>query len=84
MSSYLFEIVELGDGYVGLRRAGEEGEPLIRIKFSEEADNFLQESRLDVVKAMIEAGMEAFGEIADSELEEEMASHIRNEERVLH
>ena len=83
MSSFLFEIVELADGGVGLRRAGEEGEPLIRIKFSPEADDFLQESRIDVVKAMIEAGMEMFGELAEQDDDGYTAS-IDLEGRVLH
>ena len=83
MSSFLFEIVELSDGGVGLRRAGEDGEPLIRIKFSPEADDFLQDSRIDVVKAMIEAGMEVFGELADQD-EDGYETSIDMEDRVLH
>ncbi|MBR9912670.1 MAG: hypothetical protein GYB33_20205 [Gammaproteobacteria bacterium] len=82
MASYMFEIVELADGYVGLRRAGDEGEPLIRIKFSREASNYLQESRIEVVKAMIEAGMEIFGDLAEDDAS--LESLLEPESRILH
>lgn len=59
MASTLFEIVELPDGEFALQRAGEEGEPLVRIEFSEEARVYLLDSGLDVARAMIDAGIEA-------------------------
>lgn len=65
MSSSLFEIVELSDGRVGLRRAGEDGEPLVAIQFSREAEVYLNDSKLEVVKAMIEAGLEVVGDMAE-------------------
>ena len=81
MSSALFEIVELPDGCLALRRAGEEGEPLVSIKFSREAELFLNDSRFEVVKAMIEAGMEAAGDLAaGAALDEE----IESEPRIIH
>ncbi len=59
MSSSFYEIVMLPDGEVVLQRADEEGEPLIRINFSEEALYYLREGSMDVAKAMIDAGIDA-------------------------
>jgi len=70
----LFEIVELPDGEIALRRADESGEPLVSIKFSEESLYFLNESKIDIAKAMIEAGLEAAGEIQEMKEDESMAS----------
>jgi hypothetical protein len=60
MSSSLYEIVELPDGDVVLRRIDDEdAEPLVKIHFSEESLNYLGESKFAIARAMIEAGMEA-------------------------
>lgn len=59
MASSLYEIVELPDGEFALQRSGEDGEPLVRIEFSEEARVYLRGSGLDVARAMIDAGIEA-------------------------
>lgn len=64
MSSDLYEIIELSSGEIALRRASEDGEPLVIIKFSEESLYFLKDAKYEVAKAMIEAGMEAAGELA--------------------
>ncbi|WP_020210393.1 hypothetical protein [Gilvimarinus chinensis] len=73
MSASLYEIVELANGDVVLQRADEEGEPLLCIKFSTESLSFMREGKFDIAKAMIEAGMEAAGDLADAEPEEPMA-----------
>ncbi|MFZ5653222.1 MAG: hypothetical protein ACOY42_02295 [Pseudomonadota bacterium] len=59
MASSLYEIIELPDGEFALQRSGEEGEPLVRIEFSEEARVYLLDAGLDVARAMIDAGIEA-------------------------
>jgi hypothetical protein len=59
MSSSFYEIVMLPDGEVVLQRSDENGEPLIRINFSEEALCYLREGSMDVAKAMIDAGIDA-------------------------
>ena len=69
----LFEIVELPDGEIALRRADEAGEPLVSIRFSKESLYFLNESKIEVAKAMIEAGLEAAGEIQDMKEDESLA-----------
>ena len=63
--STLFEIIELPNGDIALRRADESGEPLVSIRFSSESLYFLNESKIEIAKAMIEAGLEAAGEAQD-------------------
>jgi hypothetical protein len=64
MSSF-YEIRELPDGDVVLLRSDDEGEPLVKIRFSAESLAFLGESRFEIAKAMIEAGMDAASELAE-------------------
>ncbi len=69
MSSF-YEIIELLNGDVALARADDESnEPLVTIRFSQESLAFLGEEKFTVAKAMIEAGMEAAGDIADQQAE---------------
>ncbi|MFL0809003.1 MAG: hypothetical protein K6L76_01180 [Agarilytica sp.] len=65
--STLFEIVELPNGEFALCRADENGEPLVSIRFSKESMYFLDEAKVDIAKAMIEAGLEAAGDIQVSD-----------------
>lgn len=78
--STLFEIIELPNGDVALRRADEAGEPLVSISFSEESLYFLNEAKIDIAKAMIEAGLEAAGEIQEVKEEDE----LNHESHILH
>ncbi|MGC3871940.1 hypothetical protein ACPF7Z_01565 [Halomonas sp. GXIMD04776] len=50
----VLEIVELADGEIVLRSAEHEGEPLVRIRFSEEAADLLRRSRFEVAQEMID------------------------------
>lgn len=59
MSSSLLEIIELVNGEIVLQRADGQGQPLLKMKFSDEAKSFIGDSQIDVVKAMIQAGIEA-------------------------
>lgn len=65
--SSLYEIVELSNGDVALRRidSDEGSEPLVCIKFSEESLFFLGEAKLDVARSMIEAGLDNVSEIME-------------------
>lgn len=63
--SSVFEIVELGDGEFALARVDGTGEPLVCIKFSEESLDFLKHTKIEVAKAMIEAGLDAAVELSD-------------------
>lgn len=73
MSSPYYEIVKLADGEIALQRVDDdEGEPLVRITFSDEAKFFLQEQYVDVAKAMINTGIRVVGQLQDGEdIEEE-------------
>jgi hypothetical protein len=75
MSSSFYEILELSSGEIVLRRSGDEGssEPLVTLKFSAESIAFLGAGRFEVAKAMIEAGMEAAGDIAEYSSEDTSA-----------
>lgn len=65
-----YEIIELTNGDVALARADDENnEPLVTIRFSTKSLAFLGEDKFNVAKAMIEAGMEAAGDIADQQAE---------------
>lgn len=50
----ILEIVELANGEVVLRPAESSGEPLVTIRFSEEAMELLQRSRFDVAREMLD------------------------------
>ena len=65
MSTSLYEIVMLPDGEVVLQRANNEGEPLIRISFSEEARFYLSDTTIDIARAMIDAGIEAVEDLGN-------------------
>jgi hypothetical protein len=67
--STFYEIIELSNGDVALARADDEKlEHLVTIRFSDESLAFLGEEKFNVAKAMIEAGMEAAGDVADNRL----------------
>lgn len=65
MSTSILEIVELPDGDFALRRADDETAPLVRISFSQEARDMMEDRDLSVAKAMMTAGIEAVGNISN-------------------
>ncbi|WP_226647267.1 hypothetical protein [Microbulbifer variabilis] len=67
MSSETFEIIELANGDVALRRAGHEEDPLVSIHFSAESLQFLRKHKVAVARAMLEAGIEAVQNLDDLE-----------------
>ena len=71
--SSLYEIVELSNGDVALRRvdSDESSDSLVCIKFSEESVFFLGDAKLDVARSMIEAGLDNVSEIMESDEGEE-------------
>ncbi|RHW22561.1 hypothetical protein [Pseudomonas jilinensis] len=79
MPSPFLEIVELADGKVALRRSDEEGEPLLTIEFSADAQEYLQGHYIEVAKAMISAGMQVAGQVMDEDEDDYIPEH-----RVLH
>lgn len=64
MSPSFFEIVQLNDGEYALRRVDDDGAPLVRISFSSEAKEMMEDRDMAVAKAMIAAGIEAAGDIS--------------------
>ncbi len=77
MPSPFLEIVELSDGRVALRRSDDDGEPLLVIEFSVDAQDYLQGQYIEVAKAMISAGMQMAGQVVEED-------DLLPEERVLH
>tara|TARA_R110001583_G_scaffold114974_6_gene265500 strand:+ start:224 stop:514 length:291 start_codon:yes stop_codon:yes gene_type:complete len=67
-----FEIVELSNGDIGLRRADEESdEMIVKIQFSAEAKEGLKNNHIEVAHAMIEAGVSKVSELSGIEVEQE-------------
>lgn len=65
MESALLEIVELENGDIVLRHAdGEDNEPLVNIRFAKQPMGDLPELRIEIAKAMIQAGIKTFSELA--------------------
>ena len=71
MNATVLEIIELGDGEIALRPAGGDGEPLVTIRFSAVSRAWIGDDRLQVAKAMIEAGIRATAQLSgrDAELD---------------
>ena len=86
MSASLLEIVDLGNGEIVLQRADDDSAPLVTIRFSEEATVYLMDYRLEVAKAMIQAGIQAAAALAEQEgvMEEEEEEATTEAPRVLH
>jgi len=67
-----FEIVELSNGDIALRRADDEdGDALVSIHFSDDAKASLQAHHMDVAQVMLEAGIRKVGELSGMEVEHE-------------
>jgi hypothetical protein len=84
VSSSVLEIVELPDGDIVLRRADDDSEPLLNIRFSDETDASMPEIRLEVAKAMIQAGIQAYAELTEQVAYEEAEADTVPMEHVVH
>ena len=72
MSPSFYEIVQLSNGDYALRRVDDESAPLVKISFSTEAKEMMEDRDMAVAKAMIAAGIEAAGDISlDIDFEDE-------------
>jgi len=56
--------VQLTNGDYALRRIDDDSAPLVKISFSEEAREMMEDRDMSVAKAMIAAGIEAVGNVA--------------------
>ncbi len=72
------------NGDVVLRRAGEEGEPLVNIRFSAEVRDYLPESRLEVARIMIHAGIQAAASMAGGHAELDYVHDLSEGGQVIH
>jgi hypothetical protein len=84
VAASLLEIVELASGEVVLRRPGGDGAPLVEIRFSPESRQYLSDARLEVAKAMIEAGIQAAAHLAGGEAELEFIGGREERSHKLH
>jgi len=82
VATSVLEIVDRGNGEIVLRRAEGDSEPVVTIRFSEEARDYMLDSGLEVARAMIQAGIEAAAII--SEREEIEVEPLQDGDRVLH
>ena len=82
MPTSLLEIVDCGNGEIVLQRADDDSEPMVSIRFSDEARAYMMDNGLEVAKAMIQAGIQAAGLI--SEQEETGVEPLQDIPRVLH
>jgi hypothetical protein len=80
VSSSVLEIVELENGEIVLQYAGGEGEPLVNIRFSEEAKSYVENSAVDIAKIMIQAGIQAAAHLDVAENSEEHDAPINAED----
>ena len=77
MSPSFYEIVQLSNGDYALRRIDDDSAPLVRISFSQEAREMMEDRDMNGAKAMIAAGIEAAGNIAhDIDWEEDDSDAI--------
>ena len=83
MSTSLLEIVDLGDGEVVLQRVEGDSEPLVSIRFSDEANAYLMGNNLEIAKVMIQAGIEATAQLAEVNNPEVETAEM-SETRTLH
>jgi hypothetical protein len=82
VSASVLEIIDIGDGEIVLRRADDDSEPLVTIRFSEESRLYLMDNGLEVAKAMFQAGIQASAVIMEQgETEVEMSQEAP---RILH
>ena len=67
-----FEIIELSNGDIGLRKADDaSAEMIVTIQFSAEAKEGLKNHYVEVAHAMIEAGIEKVSELSGLDIEHE-------------
>ena len=68
------ELVHLENGDIALRRADDPQHPMVIIKFSDESLNLIATDRLEIARAMVEAGIQRFGDIQMRRVEEAEAA----------
>lgn len=69
--STLYEIIELPSGEIVLQRVTGDAEPLVRIRFSDQARAYIDDASLLIAKAMVEAGIKAINDLGHAQTGEE-------------
>lgn len=64
------ELVHLNNGDIALRRADSPEQPMVVIKFSDTTLSLHAPDKMDIARAMVEAGIQRFGEIQVQRVEE--------------
>ena len=82
MPTSLLEIIDCGNGEIVLQRADDDSEPLVSIRFSDEARAYMMDNGLEVAKEMIQAGIQAAALV--SEQEDIGMEPLEDSQRVLH
>jgi hypothetical protein len=79
--SSVLEIVELANGDIVLQRADGEGDPIVNISFSDETAAFMSVMKLEIAKAMFQAGIQTYTDLIEQVVvdEEEAAG-----DRIVH
>ncbi|HUH38252.1 MAG TPA: hypothetical protein VL027_09945 [Spongiibacteraceae bacterium] len=80
----VLELVEVDDGEIVLRSLGDDSEPLLTIRFSEQSREYLMGSCLDVARAMVQAGIQASAEISDVEEQDDDHTAAAARDHTLH
>ena len=78
MSDSFFEVVQLANGDIALKRTGESSEPMVTIHFSEDVRAYLGNNLDEVGRAMVGAGVESASKVT------ELEDHFGNRTRVIH
>jgi hypothetical protein len=64
--SAFYEIVEMEDGDIALlKSSNKDEEPLVRIRFSSDSNEYLGAARFEIARAMIEAGLDAVADLEE-------------------
>lgn len=84
MAASLLEIIEIASGEFVLQRAGGEGGPLVNIRFSDESRHYLAEARLEIAKAMIQAGIQAAAQMSGGDAELDFVGDAEDAGHILH
>ncbi len=80
-----FEIVELSNGDIGLRKADDaSAEMIVTIQFSADAKEGLKSHYVEVAHAMIEAGIDKVGELSGLEIEHEDLASEAEKSGIIH
>tara|TARA_B100002019_G_scaffold63916_1_gene54779 strand:- start:53 stop:340 length:288 start_codon:yes stop_codon:yes gene_type:complete len=82
--SSVLEIIEMVNGDIVLKPAGENNKPLLTIRFSGEANKYVSNDRIEVAKAMINAGIDALSELKHVKIDLEEDFDEIPSDRVLH